>query len=229
MTGAGELAVFYGLVFLTIWGGQWIGVRPPGLVAAALIAAFCAWSARRNGEGRERLGFDRRWLGPSARKTALWAGPFLLVLVVKAAWPPWPTPERLLYGAKGVPGALSGWPWPAVLALGLLRYPLWSSVQEYALLSFSANRVRSLVPNPWAAAFLNGALFCLAHAPNPILMTATFIAGVVFTRIFFDAPHVVPPALAHALAGLCLSVIFRDFYPAMMVGPAYFQYSAAGG
>jgi len=50
---------------------------------------------------------------------------------------------------------------------------------------------------------------------------------VVFTRIFLDTPHLLPPALAHAAAGLFLSVIFRDFYPAMMVGPAYLRYAGS--
>ena len=55
-------------------------------------------------------------------------------------------------------------------------------------------------------------------------MAATLVAGVVFTRIFLKTPHIAPLALAHMLAGLCLSVIFRDFYPAMMVGPAYLRW-----
>lgn len=224
-----ELAAFYGLVFLVIWGGQWIGVRPPGIVAVALVVGFCAWSARRHGDGREKLGLERRWLGPCARLTLKWAGPPLLVLAVWAAWPPWPTAERLLFGAKGPPPALAQVPLPVLLVLGLLRYPLWAAAQQYALLSFSGNRCREILgeEHPWRAAFLNGALFSLAHAPNPILMTACALAGVVFTRVFQKAPHLLPLALAHAAAGLCLSVIFRDFYPAMMVGPAYLKYAAA--
>lgn len=228
MSPALELSLFYGLILLTIWGGQWVGVRPPGFLAAVLLLGFCGWSARRRGETRESLGWDRRWLVPCARLTALWAGLPLLALIVWAAWPPWPSAERLLYGAKGAPAGLQGWPLPAVLALGLLRYPLWALAQEYALLSFSANRWRALA-GPGPAALLNGLCFALVHAPNPLLMAAAFAAGVLFTRIFFRTPHLAPLALAHMLAGLALSVIFRDFYPAMMVGPAYLRYSAGGG
>ena len=81
---AAELAFFYGVVLLIIWGGQWIGVRPPGVLSAVLLLLFCAASARRHGDTRETLGWDRRWLGPCARKTLIWAGPPLLVLDLRA-------------------------------------------------------------------------------------------------------------------------------------------------
>ncbi len=224
-----ELLVFYVLVFGTIWGGQLVDVRPPAPLAAVLLFGFCFWSARRHGDTRETVGWDRRWLGPCARETLKWAGPVLLVLLIRAVWPPLPTVERLLYGAQGLPPSLRALPGPVIVALGLLRYPLWALAQELALLSFLANRWRVLAGGPWRTALINGALFSLVHAPNPILMAATFAAGVAFTRIFLKTPHLLPLALAHGAAGLLLSVIFRDFYPAMMVGPAYLRYGGLLG
>lgn len=226
MRPAAELASFYGLVLLTIWGGQWVGVRPPGILAAALVAGFCLWSGRRHGDSLERIGLSGRHLWPCARITFKALGLPLLGLAVWAAAGPWPSLDRLLFGAKGPPAALQGVPAPALLALGLLRYPLWAFAQEYALLSFLANRWGDVLGDrPWAVSLANGAAFSLVHAPNPILMTAAFVAGTAFTRIFRAAPHLLPPALVHAAAGLCLSLIFRDFYPAMMVGPAYLRYA----
>jgi hypothetical protein len=222
-----ELLCFYAVVFLAIWGGRLTGVRPPGALAAVALLAFCATSARRRGDSRETLGLDRRWLRPSVRLTVLWAGPPLLALLLWALKPPLPTMERVLYGAAGLPPSFHGMPAGMVLFLGVFRYPLWAFVQEYALLSFCGNRWREVAGNVWAAALVNGALFALVHAPNPILMGACLVSGVVFTRIFYEAPHLAPPALAHAAAGLLLSVIFRDFYPAMMVGPAYLRWAGS--
>ena len=128
----GILLIIIGLLLLLFGGG------------CTLILLFCGISARRRGDTRETLGWDHRWLAPCARLTLRWAGLPLLALLVWAAWPPWPSPERLLYGAKGAPASLHSWPWPVVLALGLLRYPLWALAQEYALLSFCGNRWRAL-------------------------------------------------------------------------------------
>lgn len=114
--------------------------------------------------------------------------------------------------------------------MGLWRYPLWALAQEYALLSFAANRWREFLgEHPWRVALVNGGAFALVHAPNPLLMGFSFGAGVLFTRIFLAAPHLVPLAFAHAAGGLFLSVIFRGFYPAMMVGPAYLRHVGGGG
>src|ERR1044071_1848470 len=218
-----ELSVFYVLVFAVIWAGQLLAFRPPAALAAALILGACLSSNRRHGDSLEKIGLSPAWLKPCARLTLKTLALPLLGLILWAAARPLPTMSRLLYGAAGVPAGLAAWPWPVVLFLGLLRYPLWAFAQEYALLSFMANRWRDVLgERPWAIAAVNGVLFALVHAPNPLLMTVCLVGGIAFTRIFLKTPHLVPPALAHAAVGLSLSLIYRDFYPAMMVGPAYF-------
>ncbi len=219
-----ELGIFYGLVLAVIWLGQVLSVRPPSALAALLVLGFCLWSNRRHKDGLERIGLSPAWFKPCLRLTLKTLSVPLAALTLWAALPPLPSLERILYGARGLPASLRDLPVPALLFLGLLRYPLWAFAQEYALLSFLANRWRDVLgARPWAVSLVNGLLFSLVHAPNPILMTACLVGGIAFTRVFLKTPHLVPLAVVHALAGLALSLIFRDFPPAMMVGPAYLR------
>jgi membrane protease YdiL (CAAX protease family) len=111
-----------------------------------------------------------------------------------------------------------------------LGYPLWAFAQEYALLAFAANRLRDgLGDRPRTIALVNGLLFAAVHLPNPILMIACLLSGVAFTWVFLKTPHLVPPALAHALGGALLSWIFLDQYNAMMVGPAFWEHALTPG
>jgi hypothetical protein len=200
-----EVAAFYGIVFSTIWLGQEVPFRPPLLVAGLLLVGVCFFSNRKHGDSREKIGLDPHWLKPCARLVFKTLGLPLLVLVVWALTKPVP-------------------PWPKIL-FGVLGYPLWAFAQEYALLSFLANRLRDgLGERPWLVSAANAVLFSLIHLPNPMLMLVCLFGGFAFTRIFLKTPHLIPLALAHAAAGFALSVIFQDFYPAMMVGPAYLRY-----
>jgi membrane protease YdiL (CAAX protease family) len=205
-----EVLGFYGTAFIAIWGGQRLPWRPPVLLAGVLIVGICVLSNRRHGDTRERLGLDPRWLKPCAKTTAWVAGPFLIVLLAIALGGPSPTPRQFLF-------------W-------LLGYPLWAFAQEYALLAFSGNRLSdSFGDRPWTVAIVNGLLFSLVHAPNPILMTACLISGALFTRIFLRTPHLFPLALAHGWGGFLLSWIYLMKYNAMMIGPAYLKHAATLG
>jgi membrane protease YdiL (CAAX protease family) len=201
-----EVLGVYGLIFALIWLAQDVPWRPPLLVAGLVLAGVCAASNRWHGDTREKIGWHRKHLRPCAR---LCLKIFSIPLLVLAAWAV----------TKPVP------PLPKLL-FGLLGYPLWALAQEYALLSFMANRLRdALGPDPWRVALLNGVLFGLVHLPNPLLTGICSVGGFAFTWIFLRAPHLLPIALVHAATGFLLSVIFQNFYPAMMVGPAYLRWT----
>ena len=201
-----EVIGFYAFILAAIWLGQKLPFRPPLLAAGVAIIGVCLLSNRKHGDSRERIGLDPAFFKPCLRLTARALAVPLLALALWAATKPAP-------------------PWPKIL-FGVLGYPLWAFAQEYALLSFVANRLSDAFgPRPWLVAGLNGLLFSLVHLPNPLLTAVCLPGGVLFTWIFLKTPHLVPIALAHAAVGFLLSVIFQDFYPAMMVGPAYLKWT----
>ncbi len=197
-----ELLGFYGAVLLAIWIGQRVPLDIPVLILGIVLLAICSLSNRWHGDSRERIGWDHRNLDSCGRLTFRVCSPFLLIMFILALRAPTPPLPKILFG--------------------LLGYPLWALAQQYALLSFSANRLEDVVGRrPWTVAALNGLLFSLVHLPNPVLMSFTLVGGILFTRIFLENRHLVPVALAHAAAGFLLSLIFHAQYNVMMVGPAY--------
>lgn len=205
-----EVAAFYGLILAAIWGGQRLGLSGQVWIGAVLLMGAAIFSNRRHGDSRERLGLSPGWLKPSMRSTIKMAGPILLVLALWAVFSPPPPLRKLVF-------------W-------ILGYPLWAFAQEYALLAFAANRLRDgLGGRPRLIALVNGVLFAAIHFPNPMLMVACLLSGAAFTWIFLKTPHLVPPALAHALGGALLSWIFLSQYNAMMVGPAFWKHALTPG
>ena len=195
-----EVAVFYGLAQLVIWGGE--KLRPTVLLIAIVLLAVCICSNVLHGDSLRRIGLSSEELWPCARLVAIVSVPLLIPLMF-FAW------KNRFYA-----------PWDTAFAL--LGYPLWGFVQEYALLGFVANRLedgmeRQVALVPW----VNGLLFSMAHLPNPVLMTATFISGVLFTQIFLRHRQLVPIAIAHALFGIGISLAFSAINGVMSVGPGY--------
>src|SRR5262249_3858178 len=130
-----EVAGFYGLILTVIW----LGPRGVSIWVGALgLLAFCGWSSVRHQDTLEKVGFAAKNFYPCLVWTLrLTAGP-LFVLAVLAARNPAPQPHRVLFAVIG--------------------YPLWACVQDYALLSFSANRLRDVLGSrPLIVAIVNGA------------------------------------------------------------------------
>lgn len=203
-----EVAAFYSLALAVIWGGE--GRRPTLLVLAALAVALCVFSNRWHKDSAARLGLTANQFFPALKRLAIVAVPLAIPLYAMAAM-------------KGFQGDWNLW-------FSVLGYPVWGFAQQYVLLAFMANRLEegfssdgksrniSVRLVPW----VNGFLFAAIHYPNPILMTATAIAGVLFTSVFLRHRNLYAPALIHALFGVGLSFAFGDIYGSMTVGPGYF-------
>lgn len=205
-----EAVGFYLFVAAAIWGGQTLGLKGQVWIGAVLLMTFAGLSSRRHGDDLARLGLGKPGLKDAARLTVVYVVPILAGLFVWALTRPAPPLPKIIFG--------------------LIGYPVWAFAQEYALLGFAANRLEEGVgPRPLLVSCLNGVLFSLIHSPNPMLMTACFVSGSVFTRIFLKTRNVYPLALAHALGGFLLSWIFLDQYNAMMVGPAYWKWAGIPG
>jgi membrane protease YdiL (CAAX protease family) len=196
----GEVALFYALAEWIIWFGG--SLRPTILVLAAIMLAVCVASSRFHGDSRQRIGLDKESFWPTVRLAYPIALPFVLPLVYVIT-------QR---------GSFATWDW----RFSFFGYPIWGFAQEYALLGFLANRLddglngrRNIIP------WINGFLFALAHAPNPMLMTATFVSGTLFTALFFRRRNLWAYALLHAVFGILINLSFGHIHGIMSVGTSY--------
>ena len=107
------------------------------------------------------------------------------------------------------------------LALGLALYPLWGLAQQYALQAVVFRRARAAGAGVWAAP-LAAALFALVHAPNPGLVLATFVGGIVWCELYRRVPNLFLLAVSHgALATLLLALLPWRVNGGLRIGPDY--------
>jgi hypothetical protein len=107
-------------------------------------------------------------------------------------------------------------------ALG--AYALWCAFQQYLTQSYFHRRLMRISRTPWLNSILVGLLFGSAHIPNPILMPATFLGGVVFAEVFRRYPNIWPLAIVQAVGGILIGWISPPaLIHNMRVGPGYFS------
>ncbi len=195
-----EVTLFYALALFVIWAGG--KHRPTIAIVIAAMLGLCLLSNRIHGDSWERIGFAKKNFWPNLRWSFAVGVPLLIPLVIIAARKEYQGEWNLLFM--------------------MLVYPIWGFVQEYALLGFVANRLEDGLPDhkrmiPWN----NGFLFAMAHLPNPALICVTFVAGTLFTAIYFKHRHLIPLALVHAAFGIAINLAFGHIRGIMSVGPGY--------
>lgn len=73
-----------------------------------------------------------------------------------------------------------------------------------------------------AGILVAAAAFAALHAPNPLLTAATFAGAIAWCWVYDRDPHLVPPALSHALLTLVILYAFdNDAIGGLRVGAAY--------
>lgn len=73
-----------------------------------------------------------------------------------------------------------------------------------------------------AGILLAAAAFAALHAPNPLLTAATFVGAIVWCWVYDRHPHLVPPAVSHAILTLVILYAFdNDAVGGLRVGAAY--------
>jgi membrane protease YdiL (CAAX protease family) len=194
------LAVF-GLIIAYIWG---LRALYPNLWMAILGLMLLSHLLR--GESPGMLGFGMRNLRGVMRELA----PLLAFLA-------------LLMLACGIllrtirPISIDG----AVVAL--TAYLPWGLVQQYILNGYFLNRFDAVL-SPRAAAMVTAMFFCSAHAPNWLLMGATFLGGYCATRFYQRCRNLYVMGLAHAIVGFLLFLVVPDSISHhLRVGPAWFS------
>jgi hypothetical protein len=113
--------------------------------------------------------------------------------------------------------------------IGFIRnywaYALWACVQQLLLQGFFLPRCLELTKGKVSAALLAGALFALAHLPNPVLTPVTLVGGFAACLFFLRYRNLYPLALAHAILGIAVGVtIPGPVDHNMRVGLGYLTY-----
>jgi membrane protease YdiL (CAAX protease family) len=199
-----EIATVYGLILLVIWTPRpwqrwlwWVAA------AAVVIITSISW------DGLEAMGLRRRNFLRS-----LWiVGAALCVALVAAG-------IAAHFGTLRVRGGV-GW-----LLESFWLYAVWAGVQQFLLLCFFLLRMLRLIPNRRVAAYATAGIFAAAHLPNPILVTATIVWGVVACLLFLRYRNLYPLALAHAILGIMIAVTIPGTVDHnMRVGLGYLRYN----
>ncbi len=81
------------------------------------------------------------------------------------------------------------------LALGFC----WGFVQQYALQGFINRRTQIVWGRGALSVLVTAVVFALLHFPNPWLMFATFVGGLVWAWVFQRAPNLFALAVSHSV------------------------------
>jgi len=99
----------------------------------------------------------------------------------------------------------------------------WGLLQQYVLQSFINRRAQLIFGKGVASIILVAALFALFHLPNPWLMCATFLGGLIWATVYQRAPSLYALALSHAvLTWVLISTLPADALHGLRVGYKYF-------
>ena len=97
----------------------------------------------------------------------------------------------------------------------------WAFGQQFVLQT-ALLRDAQRATGPTGGILLAAAAFAALHAPNPFLVAATFVGALVWCWQYDRHPHVVPPALSHALLTLAVLYAFdSDAIGGLRVGDSY--------
>lgn len=201
---AGEILAVYAAVLLYIW--RWQDSYPYVVIPLFAAVILTHWFY---GDTPKEMGLTSHELRPCARASAVL---FAIVIVLAVAYGLWnhDSARRLLL-------------WHVWLSY--LGYLVWCSFQQYLTQSYFHRRLMRIIRTPHLSSFIIGLMFAGAHIPNPILMVATFVGGVVFAEVFIRHPNIWPLAFVQATAGFLIGGLSPEWIiHSMRVGPGYFFY-----
>lgn len=187
--------------FLAVWEivsvmtscliAEWVITAVAGasnvLIAVPILFAFgfMFWSHRLRGESFRDIGFRLDNFGKAAR---------LLILPMVLA-------SLVLIGIGYFSGSIDFFRWRgggAIFGMPLLGI-LWGLVQQYALQGFINRRAQIVWGPGFVSIFIVAFLFGAFHLPNPALMAATFVGGLVWGTVYQRAPNLLALAISHGL------------------------------
>jgi membrane protease YdiL (CAAX protease family) len=149
-----------------------------------------------------------------------WTEPLHSLWVIPAA--------ALISGAMLFGGRLAGTLHPYVVNRhffpAALGYLFWALQQEFMLQSFFFNRLERALGSG-KAVWIAAGLFALAHVPNPVLVPATVLGGLVFCKLFRRYRNIYTLVVAQTILGICLAAAVPDtVHHHMRVGIGYLTF-----
>ena len=177
------------------------------LMIVPIVFAFglMFWSHRLRGESLREIGFRLDNFGKAARLLIL---PMVLAGLI-----------LLVVGYFNNSIDFFRWrPGGAILGLPLLGI-LWGLVQQYALQGFINRRAQIAWGPGVISVLIVAALFGGFHLPNPALMLATFLGGLVWAAVYQRAPNLFALAISHGLmTWVLISTLPRNLLHGLRVG-----------
>ena len=105
------------------------------------------------------------------------------------------------------------------------NYFAFCLLQQVALNSLFSNRIYFLTKRIGISAFIAGIIFATLHWPNPVLMPATFVAGVVMSWLFLKQRNILPLAIWHMVLGILIGwALPIAWHHGLRVGPGYYTF-----
>ncbi len=198
-----EVSIGLVLVLLTLWSegrAQWL--------LGAIALAFIFLVALRSRPTAEQLG-----LRVTGMRHALWIVALAAIAAVLGVW----ISVRLHTFHAVFRNHAVEW--------GFLAYIAWALVQQFILQNFFLARLLRIAPTRTLAVVSAGLLFALAHVPNPLLVAATVVWGMVACALFLRYRNLYVLAVAHAVLGMCLVVtVPNTVHHHMRVGLGYLRW-----
>jgi Type II CAAX prenyl endopeptidase Rce1-like len=203
ITSTEVLGVFAGIL-LYIW--RWQDTHPDLVIPLFAVVLLSHWIYRDKPKG---MGLTSREFWPST----LLCLPVLAAVIVSATvYAFWNNKSASRLAALHIGLAFGG-------------YLIWCSFQQYLTQSYFHRRLMKVMRTPHLASLAIALMFAGAHIPNPVLMVATFVGGVVFAEIFKRHPNIWPLAFVQAVSGFLLGALSPPWViHGMRVGPGYFFY-----
>lgn len=198
-----ELAGIYGLILLVVWTP-----RPWDVAVWAIASLITAVVVGMSYDGLRSMGICTYNLTRS-----LWAVPLSLAIGAAAVL------CAVHLHTLHLPGSTA----KTMRHFGL--YAVWAMVQQLMLQYFFLARAVRLMHSTAAAALLTAGLFAIAHLPNPVLTTVTFVCGLAACYFFLHYRNLWPLAVAHAILGISIAItVPNSLDHNMRVGIGYITY-----
>ena len=195
------------LVYGSLEAALWTAGVVQGLFIGLTVALAIAWTFSEHRPWPD-LGLD-----PASMRRGWWivpVGAAVAGLILLAAWR-WHT-LRLPAGSLAV---------YVSVALSLI----WAFAQQFLAQSFFFLHFEYLLRSGRRAVIATALLFSSAHIPNPVLVPATLVGGLLLSEVFRRNRTLYLLAVAHALVALCLAIsIPETVLHDMRVGLGYLRY-----